>query len=143
MSLLTGARMADIPNIFPRCGLSAGAARRLIAARVIGVADDSCWRKRPDGARFFSRLKEGLTRSTQKLTEGISAVFQKRRLDDAALEELEDVLISADLGTEVARRVIESFRRSRFGKEVTDEEISGAGRGALCDPGAGGAADAG
>ncbi len=72
---------------------------------------------------FFSRLKEGLTRSTQKLTEGITAVFKKRRLDDAALEELEDVLISADLGTEVARRVIASFRRSRFGKEVTDEEI--------------------
>jgi fused signal recognition particle receptor len=75
---------------------------------------------------FFSRLKEGLTRSTQKLTEGltgITAVFKKRRLDDAALEELEDVLIGADLGTEVARRVIESFRRSRFGKEVTDDEI--------------------
>ena len=74
---------------------------------------------------FFSRLKEGLTRSTQKLTEGISitAVFKKRRLDDEALEELEEVLISADLGTEVARRVIASFRRSRFGKEVTDEEI--------------------
>src|SRR5580700_2363636 len=72
---------------------------------------------------FFSRLKEGLTRSTQKLSEGISAVFKKRRLDDAALEELEDVLIAADLGTEVARRVIASFRRSRFGTEVTDEEI--------------------
>lgn len=72
---------------------------------------------------FFSRLKEGLARSTQKLTEGISAVFKKRRLDDAALEELEEILISADLGTEVARRVIENFRRTRFGKEVTDEEI--------------------
>jgi len=37
---------------------------------------------------FFSRLKEGLTRSTQKLSEGISTVFRKRRLDDEALEEL-------------------------------------------------------
>jgi fused signal recognition particle receptor len=72
---------------------------------------------------FFSRLKEGLTRSTQKLTEAISAVVRKRRLDDEALEELEDALISADLGTEVARRIIANFRRSRFGKEVTDEEI--------------------
>ena len=74
----------------------------------------------------FSRLKEGLTRSTQKLGEGLSnltAVVRNRRLDDEALEELEDALISADLGTEVARRVIGSFRRSRFGKEVTDEEI--------------------
>ena len=72
---------------------------------------------------FFSRLKEGLSRSTQKLTEGITAVFKKRRLDDAALEELEELLIAADLGTEVARRVIDNFRRTRFGKEITDEEI--------------------
>jgi fused signal recognition particle receptor len=72
---------------------------------------------------FFSRLKEGLTRSTQKLTEGITAVFKKRTLDDAALEELEDVLISADLGTDVAARIIANFRRTRFGREVTDEEI--------------------
>ncbi len=72
---------------------------------------------------FFSRLKEGLTRSTQKLTEGITAVFRKRKLDDAALEELEELLISADLGTEVAGRVVANFRRTRFGNEVTDDEI--------------------
>jgi fused signal recognition particle receptor len=72
---------------------------------------------------FFSRLKEGLSRSTQKLTENITAVFKKRRLDEAALEELEEILIASDLGTEVARRVIENFRRTRFGKEVTDEEV--------------------
>ncbi len=72
---------------------------------------------------FFSRLKEGLSRSTQKLGGGITEVFRKRRLDEAALEELEDLLVSADLGTEAAARVIAAFRRSRFGKEVTDQEI--------------------
>ncbi|MFS3134943.1 signal recognition particle-docking protein FtsY [Gluconacetobacter sacchari] len=72
---------------------------------------------------FFSRLKAGLSRSTQKLGGGIAAVFTRRKLDDAALEELEDLLIAADLGPNVAARVIESFRRSRFGTEVTDEEI--------------------
>jgi fused signal recognition particle receptor len=72
---------------------------------------------------FFSRLKEGLSRSTQKLSGGISAVFTKRRLDDEALEELEELLIGADLGTDAARRVIAAFRRSRFGAEVTDSEI--------------------
>ncbi|HVC60422.1 MAG TPA: signal recognition particle-docking protein FtsY [Acetobacteraceae bacterium] len=72
---------------------------------------------------LFSRLKEGLARSTQKLTEGIATVFQKRRLDDAALEELEELLIAADLGTEAASRVIAGFRRSRFGKEVGDAEV--------------------
>ena len=72
---------------------------------------------------IFSRLKDGLSRSTQKLTEGITTVFQKRRLDDAALEELEELLIAADLGTDAASRVIAAFRRSRFGKEVTDAEV--------------------
>jgi len=72
---------------------------------------------------FFSKLKQGLSRSTQKLTENITAVFTKRRLDDAALEELEELLIGADLGPRVASRIVENFRSTRFGKEVTDEEI--------------------
>lgn len=72
---------------------------------------------------FFSRLKEGLSRSTQKLSENLGAVFTRRRLDEEALEELENALIAADMGTDVARRVIASFRRTRFGKEVTDSEV--------------------
>jgi fused signal recognition particle receptor len=72
---------------------------------------------------LFSRLKEGLSRSTQKLSDGISSVFVKRRLDEEALEELEELLIASDLGTEVARRVIAVFRSSRFGKEVTETEV--------------------
>ena len=72
---------------------------------------------------FFSRLKQGLARSTEKLAAGITAVFTKRKLDDAALEELEDLLIAADLGTAVAGKIIANFRRTRFGKEVSDEEI--------------------
>ena len=72
---------------------------------------------------FFNRLKEGLSRSTARITETLTTVFKKRRLDDAALEELEELLISADLGVDAAARVIAAFRRSRFGKDVTDEEI--------------------
>ena len=72
---------------------------------------------------FLSRLRQGLARSTEKLATGITAVFTRRKLDDAALDELEDLLIGADLGTTVAARIIANFRRTRFGKEVTDEEI--------------------
>ena len=77
-------------------------------------------------AGFFSRLKEGLSRSTQKLTGGISAAFTRRKLDDAALDDLEDLLIGADLGHAVARRIIREFRRTRFGSEVTDDEVRSA-----------------
>ena len=72
---------------------------------------------------FFSRLKEGLTRSTAKLSTGIATVFTRRTLDDAALEELEELLISADLGPAAAAHIIAGFRSSRFGKDVTDQEV--------------------
>ena len=72
---------------------------------------------------FLSRLKQGLARSTEKLATGLAAVFTRRKLDDAALEELENLLISADLGTAVAGKIIANFRRTRFGREVGDEEI--------------------
>jgi fused signal recognition particle receptor len=78
---------------------------------------------------FFSRLKQGLSRSTAKLTEGLGAVITRRRLDDAALGELEELLVSADLGPAVAAKIIASFRRSRFGREVSDAEV----RDALAD----------
>jgi fused signal recognition particle receptor len=72
---------------------------------------------------FFQKLKSGLSRSAEKLGSGIAAAFTKRKLDDEALEDLEDMLIAADLGTAVAARVIAEFRRTRFGKEVTESEI--------------------
>ncbi|HUW79940.1 MAG TPA: signal recognition particle-docking protein FtsY [Acidocella sp.] len=72
---------------------------------------------------FFSRLKSGLSKSAARLTGNIAATFTKRKLDDAALEELEDQLIAADLGATVAARIIQKFRSTRFGKEVTDEEV--------------------
>ena len=77
-------------------------------------------------AGFFSRLKEGLGRSTQKLSTGISAALTHLRLDDAALEMLEEALIGADLGPAVAGRIIANFRRSRFGSSVTQAEVRGA-----------------
>lgn len=75
---------------------------------------------------FFARLKAGLSRSTAKLTDSIASVFTKRKLDDAALEELEEMLIGADLGVSAASRVVEGFRRTRFGREVTDAEVKAA-----------------
>ncbi len=72
---------------------------------------------------FFTRLKEGLSRSTHKLTSGLAATFARRRLDDAALEELEELLIAADMGPAVAAHIIASFRASRFGTDVTDTEV--------------------
>ncbi|MEL6568474.1 MAG: signal recognition particle-docking protein FtsY [Pseudomonadota bacterium] len=75
---------------------------------------------------FFSRMAKGLSRSSSRLSESITGVFTKRKLDDDTLEELEDLLIAADLGAGVAARVTAGLAKDRFDKEVTDEEIKSA-----------------
>ena len=72
---------------------------------------------------WFARLKEGLSKSSSKLTEGITGIFTKRKLDDEALEELEELLITADLGPTTAAKVTAELARTRFGKEVSPEEV--------------------
>jgi fused signal recognition particle receptor len=72
---------------------------------------------------FFTRLKQGLTRSSNALSEGIASIFTKRKLDEAALQDFEDVLIKADLGVDTAARIAGRLREGRFDREVTDEEV--------------------
>jgi fused signal recognition particle receptor len=72
---------------------------------------------------WLARLKAGLTRSSGKLGEGITGIFTKRRLDDAALEELEELLISADLGVATAAKLSADLAREKFDKEVQPEEV--------------------
>ncbi len=72
---------------------------------------------------WWNRLKTGLSRSSQSLTTGIADVFLKRKLDAEALDELEDLLLKADLGSATAARVVEALSRQRLDKEVTPEEV--------------------
>ena len=72
---------------------------------------------------WLGRLREGLSRSSAKVTESITSVFTKRKLDDEALEELEDILIAADLGPATAAKLVAEFGLNRFGKDVTDQEV--------------------
>lgn len=72
---------------------------------------------------WFQRLKAGLTRSSSKLGEGISGIFTKRKLDEAALEELEELLITADLGVTTAAKLTANLAKTRFDKEVDPQEV--------------------
>ena len=72
---------------------------------------------------LFSRLASGLKRSSSRLSESVSSVFTRRKLDDEALEELEDLLIAADLGAVTAARVTARLARDKFDKDVTDIEV--------------------
>jgi fused signal recognition particle receptor len=75
---------------------------------------------------LFSRLKAGLSRTAGNFGAGLTAVFTKRKLDAAALEELEDLLIAADLGPAVAARVSGKLAADRFDKEISEDEIKDA-----------------
>ena len=72
---------------------------------------------------WFARLKAGLSRSSGRLTDSIGAIFTKRRLDDDALEELEEALIAADMGVATSAKLTADLAKKRFDKEVSPEEV--------------------
>lgn len=91
---------------------------------------------------FFSKLKERMFKSSAKIDAGLDAIVaepapklgligrlfadtevQRRALDDAMLEELEDLLIAADMGVETAQRVIANIAEGHLGKRVSVEEV--------------------
>ncbi|WP_127597860.1 signal recognition particle-docking protein FtsY [Nitratireductor alexandrii] len=72
---------------------------------------------------WFQRLRQGLARSSRELTGNIAGVFTKRKLDEDALQDLEDVLIQADLGMETAIRITDTLASGRYGRDVSEEEV--------------------
>src|SRR6187549_2262863 len=73
---------------------------------------------------WFSRLTDGLTRSSKQVSEQITQVFvAKEPLDQAKLDELEEMLIEADLGPHSAARITERFSAEKFGKNVDGDDV--------------------
>ncbi|WP_044548471.1 signal recognition particle-docking protein FtsY [Mesorhizobium japonicum] len=72
---------------------------------------------------WFQRMRDGLARSSRELTGNIAGVFTKRKLDEDTLQDLEDVLIRADLGMETALRITDALAASRYGKDVSDTDV--------------------
>jgi fused signal recognition particle receptor len=72
---------------------------------------------------WLSRLRSGLQRSSDKIADGIGGIFTKRKLDEATLHELEELLIAADLGPQTAARLVADFGKNRFGKDIDDNEV--------------------
>ena len=71
---------------------------------------------------WFERLKKGLTKTSSKLTQNVVAAVDGRKLDEEAIEQLEDALIMADMGPSVAAQLIESLDDMR-GRTVSDTEV--------------------
>jgi fused signal recognition particle receptor len=72
---------------------------------------------------WFQRLKSGLSQTSAKLTEGITSVFTKRRLDATTLDDLEDLLLQADLGLATSERIAATLKATRYEKSVLAAEV--------------------
>jgi len=75
---------------------------------------------------FFSRLRKGLTRSSSRVSDGITGIFTKAKLDDETLQELEDLLITSDLGAQTASEIAAKLGEGRFDKEISPSEVKSA-----------------
>ncbi|MBR1399735.1 MAG: signal recognition particle-docking protein FtsY [Alphaproteobacteria bacterium] len=74
-------------------------------------------------ASFFEKLGLGLKKSSAKITAGISEIFTKKKLDAATLDELEELLLSSDIGVKATTEIMQKFSARRQDKEITDAEI--------------------
>ena len=77
----------------------------------------------PVRTNFLDRISAGLRKSTSRMSDSMAASFNKRTLDNEALEDLEDILIASDLGTGAAMKVTSRLAESKFDKQITDLEI--------------------
>ena len=77
----------------------------------------------PKKQNWLQRLASGLKRSSDQLTGSIAAVFTKKKLDQAMLDDLEDILIQSDFGVDMATDVTEALRRDRFDRDISSDEV--------------------
>jgi fused signal recognition particle receptor len=87
------------------------------------AATDSAQPADPPRRSWFQRLKAGLTKTSSQLSEGITNVFTKRKLDATTLDDLEDILIQADLGVDTATRITERISSGRYEKGISPDEV--------------------
>jgi fused signal recognition particle receptor len=75
----------------------------------VGPATEKSW---------FQRLRDGLSKTSSKLTTSLTTLFTHRKLDGETLEELEDILIQADFGVETSAKITAAIRSERYNKEI-------------------------
>jgi fused signal recognition particle receptor len=72
---------------------------------------------------MYARLKAGLTRTANVLSSGLTGLLTKKRLDAETVEDLEEALIRADLGANLAKRLAAEFAQGRYDAEISEKEI--------------------
>ena len=79
--------------------------------------------REPEAKGWWSRLTSGMKRTSSALSDRVTGLFTKRKLDADTLEELEDALIQADFGVETAMRISEAVGKGRYEKGIAPDEV--------------------
>jgi fused signal recognition particle receptor len=72
---------------------------------------------------WWRKLKQATKNTSNKISGGIDKIFRGRKLDSEALEELEELLITADVGVDNSTAITSELSRHKFTEEITPEEI--------------------
>lgn len=72
---------------------------------------------------WFQKLKSSLSKSSSSISQGITKIITSKRLDEATLQDLEDLLISADIGIDSSVSIIENLKKEKFNKDIDISEI--------------------
>ncbi len=77
----------------------------------------------PERKGWFARLKDGLAKTSAKLSDGITGLFTKRKLDATTLDDLEDLLVQTDLGVDTATRITAALSKGRYEKGISADDV--------------------
>ncbi|ORE95599.1 cell division transporter substrate-binding protein FtsY [Stappia sp. 22II-S9-Z10] len=72
---------------------------------------------------WFTRLRKGLGRSSNRLGDQVSSLFTKKKLDASSLQDLEDILIEADLGVDTAMAITDRLSEGRYARGIEADEL--------------------
>jgi fused signal recognition particle receptor len=72
---------------------------------------------------LLAKLGEGLAKSSRAIGGSIASIFTKRKLDKATLQDLEDVLLQADLGLPMAERIVKAVAADRYDREIEPDDV--------------------
>ena len=116
-------KIASAPLPVPAPAIARPGGRVTVGKSVETVADMAPPAPAPARARWIDRLKSGLSRSSKELSENLSSVFVKHTLTEDFVEELEEVLIRADLGIDLAMRVTDALESGKYGRGTTEADV--------------------
>ena len=73
---------------------------------------------------WFKKLKTSLSKSSDKISGGIKKILKSKKIDESTLQELEELMISSDLGVESSSKIIQELKKSKLLNPSSEKAVS-------------------